>query len=46
MENSYNYIKFSTDHLDYEGVYAGTMCLKIPKTLPDGLTLDLYYTIR
>lgn len=45
VESSYNYIKFSTDHLDYEGVYAGTMCLKIPKTLPDGLTLDLYYTL-
>ena len=45
VESSYNFIKFSENYRDYEGVYAGDMCLKIPKTLPDGLALELYYTI-
>lgn len=45
VESSYNFIKFSENYRDYEGVYAGAMCLKMPKTIPDGLALDLYYTI-
>ena len=45
VESSRDFIKFSTDSKAYEGVDAGAMCLKIPKTIPDGLALDLYYTI-
>lgn len=45
VEASKDFIRFSEPSSDYEGVYAGDMCLKIPKTLPDGLALELYYTI-
>lgn len=37
-------ISFSQECIDYGEVQTGSLCLKIPKQLPNGLSFDLFYT--